>query len=94
MYFNRTVIYWPFCCRGIAEVPENVSDAGSLGGEAPIVEAIVPTLGLGVACDIQVTALYQYRPTTEQHLSLDKGDTINVIEQQVNTSRYTYIRLN
>ncbi|XP_043682823.1 intersectin-1 isoform X7 [Vespula pensylvanica] len=68
--------------EGIAEVPENVSDAGSLGGEAPTVEAIVPTLGLGIACNIQATALYQYRPTTEQHLSLDKGDAINVIEQQ------------
>ncbi|XP_015189067.1 PREDICTED: intersectin-1 isoform X9 [Polistes dominula] len=68
--------------EGIAEVPENVSDAGSLGGEAPTVEAIVPTLGLGVACNIQATALYQYRPTTEQHLSFDKGDAINVIEQQ------------
>ncbi|XP_014616737.1 PREDICTED: intersectin-1 isoform X1 [Polistes canadensis] len=68
--------------EGIAEVPENVSDAGSLGGEAPTVEAIVPTLGLGVACNIQATALYQYRPTTEQHLSFDKGDTITVIEQQ------------
>ncbi|XP_035731283.1 intersectin-1-like isoform X7 [Vespa mandarinia] len=68
--------------EGIAEVPENVSDAGSLGGEAPTVEAIVPTLGLGVVCNIQATALYQYRPTTEQHLSLDKGDAINVIEQQ------------
>ncbi|XP_047345563.1 intersectin-1 isoform X9 [Vespa velutina] len=68
--------------EGIAEVPENVSDAGSLGGEAPTVEAIVPTLGLGVVCNIQATALYQYRPTAEQHLSLDKGDAINVIEQQ------------
>ncbi|XP_046814366.1 intersectin-1 isoform X9 [Vespa crabro] len=68
--------------EGIAEVPENVSDAGSLGGEAPTVETIVPTLGLGVVCNIQATALYQYRPTTEQHLSLDKGDAINVIEQQ------------
>ncbi|KAK2582098.1 hypothetical protein KPH14_002798 [Odynerus spinipes] len=68
--------------EGIAEVPENVSDAGSLGGEAPTVEAIIPTLGLGVACNIQATSLYQYRPTTEQHLSFDKGEIINVIEQQ------------
>ncbi|XP_054002399.1 intersectin-1 isoform X6 [Hylaeus anthracinus] len=68
--------------EGIAEVPENVSDAGSLGGEPPAVEPIVPTFGLGVACDIQVTTLFQYRPTTEQHLPFEKGDIINVIEQQ------------
>jgi len=70
-------------CRGIAEVPENVSDAGSLGGEAPIVEAIIPTLGLGTSCNIQVTALFPYRPTMEQHLCFEKGETINVSEQQV-----------
>ncbi|XP_028046441.1 intersectin-1 isoform X3 [Monomorium pharaonis] len=68
--------------EGIAEVPENVSDAGSLGGEAPIVEAIIPTLGLGTSCDIQVTTLFPYRPTMEQHLSFEKGETINVSEQQ------------
>ncbi|KOC60838.1 Intersectin-2 [Habropoda laboriosa] len=68
--------------EGIAEVPENVSDAGSLGGEPPVVEPIIPTLGLGVACDIQATAVYQYHPTTEQHLSFEKGDIIKVIEQQ------------
>ncbi|XP_025989410.2 intersectin-1 isoform X4 [Solenopsis invicta] len=68
--------------EGIAEVPENVSDAGSLGGEAPIVEAIIPTLGLGTSCNIQVTALFPYRPTMEQHLSFEKGETINVSEQQ------------
>ncbi|XP_076392418.1 dynamin associated protein 160 isoform X5 [Megachile rotundata] len=68
--------------EGIAEVPENVSDAGSLGGEPPIVEPIIPTLGLGVACDVQATALFQYRPTTEQHLPFEKGDLIKVIEQQ------------
>ncbi|CAK9815717.1 ITSN1 [Anthophora quadrimaculata] len=68
--------------EGIAEVPENVSDAGSLGGEPPVVEPIIPTLGLGVPCDIQATAVYQYHPTTEQHLSFEKGDIIKVIEQQ------------
>ncbi|XP_076618966.1 dynamin associated protein 160 isoform X3 [Colletes latitarsis] len=68
--------------EGIAEVPENVSDAGSLGGEPPVVEPIIPTLGLGTACDIQVTALFQYRPATEQHLTFEKGDIVNVIEQQ------------
>ncbi|XP_029038941.2 intersectin-2 isoform X7 [Osmia bicornis bicornis] len=68
--------------EGIAEVPENVSDAGSLGGEPPIVEPIIPTLGLGIACDLQATALFQYRPTTEQHLPFEKGDIIKVIEQQ------------
>ncbi|XP_011350007.2 intersectin-2 isoform X6 [Ooceraea biroi] len=70
--------------EGIAEVPENVSDAGSLGGEAPLVEAIIPTLGLGTSCDIQVTALYAYRPTMQQHLSFDKGEAIYVCEQQDN----------
>ncbi|KYN36796.1 Intersectin-1 [Trachymyrmex septentrionalis] len=68
--------------EGIAEVPENVSDAGSLGGEAPVVEAIIPTLGLGTSCAIQVTTLFPYRPTMEQHLSFEKGETINVSEQQ------------
>ncbi|KAG5347923.1 ITSN2 protein, partial [Acromyrmex charruanus] len=68
--------------EGIAEVPENVSDAGSLGGEAPVVEAIIPTLGLGTPCAIQVTTLFPYRPTMEQHLSFEKGETINVSEQQ------------
>ncbi|KAG7207393.1 hypothetical protein KM043_009047 [Ampulex compressa] len=68
--------------EGIAEVPENVSDAGSLGGEPPAVEAILPTLGLGIACDVQVTALFQYHPTMEQHLAFEKGDVIKVIEQQ------------
>ncbi|XP_011861112.1 PREDICTED: intersectin-1 isoform X2 [Vollenhovia emeryi] len=68
--------------EGIAEVPENVSDAGSLGGEAPVVEAITPTLGLGTPCSIQATALFPYRPTMEQHLAFEKGETINVSEQQ------------
>ena len=76
-----TFLLW--LCRGIAEVPENVSDAGSLGGEAPVVEAIIPTLGLGTSCAIQVTTLFPYRPTMEQHLSFEKGETINVSEQQV-----------
>lgn len=66
----------------IAEVPENVSDAGSLGGEAPIVEAIIPTLGLGTSCHIEATTLFPYRPTMEQHLSFEKGETIYVSEQQ------------
>nr|XP_012216614.1 PREDICTED: intersectin-1 isoform X3 [Linepithema humile] len=68
--------------EGIAEVPENVSDAGSLGGEAPVVEAIIPTLGLGTSCDIQATTLFPYRPTMEQHLSFEKGETVQVSEQQ------------
>ncbi|XP_025153688.1 intersectin-2 isoform X3 [Harpegnathos saltator] len=68
--------------EGIAEVPENVSDAGSLAGEAPIVEAIIPTLGLGTSCDIRAVALFQYRPIMEQHLCFEKGETIYVSEQQ------------
>jgi len=47
------------------------------------VEAIIPTLGLGTFCSIQVTTLFPYRPTMEQHLSFEKGETINVSEQQV-----------
>lgn len=78
-YYYASILY-----RGIAEVPENVSDAGSLGGEPPVVEPVIPTLGLGVACDVQVTTLFQYHPATEQHLTFEKGDTIKVIEQQVN----------
>ncbi|XP_048512969.1 intersectin-2 isoform X5 [Athalia rosae] len=70
--------------EGIAEVPENVSDAGSLGGEGPAVDPIIPTLGLGSVCNLQATALYQYRPIIQQHLSFNKGDTINVTEQQEN----------
>ncbi|XP_066583007.1 intersectin-1 [Prorops nasuta] len=69
--------------EGIAEVPENVSDAGSLGGEAaPIVEPPTLTLGLGTPCNLQVTTLYQYRPTAQQHLAFEKGESIKVVEQQ------------
>ena len=76
--------------RGIAEVPENVSDAGSLGGEGPAVDAVVPTLGLGTACDLQAITLYQYRPVNPQHLTFNKGDTITVQEQQVSLYRFTF----
>lgn len=69
--------------REIAEVPENVSDAGSLGGEGPTVDPIVPTLGLGTVCNIRVTAIYSYRPTTQQHLTFDKDEVLTVSEQQV-----------
>jgi len=47
------------------------------------VEAIIPTLGLGTSCHIEATALFPYRPTMEQHLSFEKGETIYVSEQQV-----------
>ncbi|XP_031369761.1 intersectin-1 isoform X9 [Apis dorsata] len=67
--------------EGIAEVPENVSDAGSLD-EPPSVEPLIPTLGLGTICDVQVTTLYYYRPTMDQHLPFEKGDIIKVDEQQ------------
>ncbi|XP_033230304.1 intersectin-1 isoform X3 [Belonocnema kinseyi] len=66
----------------IAEVPENVSDAGSLGGEGPVVDPVVPTVGLGTACDMQVTANFSYRPSTQEHLTFDKGETFTVSEQQ------------
>ncbi|XP_026300046.1 intersectin-1 isoform X8 [Apis mellifera] len=67
--------------EGIAEVPENVSDAGSLD-EPPPVEPLIPTPGLGTICDIQVTTLYYYHPTMDQHLPFEKGDIIKVDEQQ------------
>ncbi|XP_012284787.1 intersectin-2 isoform X2 [Orussus abietinus] len=66
----------------IAEVPENVSDAGSLGGEGPTVEPIIPTSGLGYVCNVRAIAIYQYRPVTQEHLSFAKGDIIDVTEQQ------------
>lgn len=80
-FTNIRIFYFNY--REIAEVPENVSDAGSLGGEAPIVEAIIPTLGLGTSCHVEATTLFPYRPTMEQHLSFEKGETIYVSEQQV-----------
>lgn len=46
-------------------------------------EAIIPTLGLGTSCHVEATALFPYRPTMEQHLSFEKGETIYVSEQQV-----------
>ncbi|XP_043286823.1 intersectin-2 isoform X3 [Venturia canescens] len=66
----------------IAEVPENVSEAGSLGGEGPVVDTVVPTLGFGTPCNFQATTLYQYRPSNPQHLTFSKGDLITVQEQQ------------
>lgn len=46
-------------------------------------EAITPTLGLGISCHVEATTLFPYRPTMEQHLSFEKGETIYVSEQQV-----------
>ncbi|XP_023316913.1 intersectin-2 isoform X3 [Trichogramma pretiosum] len=68
--------------EGIAEVPENVSDAGSAASEAPYIEPITPKFGEGQLCNISATTLYQYRPTSEQHLIFNKGETVTVKEQQ------------
>ncbi|CAB0042601.1 unnamed protein product, partial [Trichogramma brassicae] len=68
--------------EGIAEVPENVSDAGSAASEAPYIEPITPKFGEGQVCNISATTLYQYRPTSEQHLTFNKGETVTVKEQQ------------
>lgn len=65
------------------EVPENVSDAGSMVGEAPYVIPITPKLGAGQLCDVSATTLYQYRPTADQHLSFGKGEVVRIKEQQV-----------
>lgn len=75
---NKNVYY-----REIAEVPENVSDAGSAVGEGPYVEPITPKLGEGQLCNTPATTLYQYRPTNDQHLSFSKGETVTIKEQQV-----------
>lgn len=77
-YFNIFIF-----SREIAEVPENVSEAGSLGGEGPAVDTVVPKLGFGTPCNFQATTLYQYRPSNPQHLTFSKGDLITVQEQQV-----------
>lgn len=68
--------------RGIAEVPENLSDAGSAVSEGPYVEPVTPKFGEGQLCNVSATTLYQYRPTAEQHLSFGKGETLTVKEQQ------------
>ncbi|XP_058804871.1 intersectin-1 isoform X2 [Phymastichus coffea] len=68
--------------EGIAEVPENLSDAGSAVGDGPHVEPATPKLGEGQLCNLKATTLYQYRPTTEGHLSFGKGETVTIKEQQ------------
>lgn len=56
-------------------------------GEGPAVEPIVPTLGMGEACNAEAITLFQYRPTTAEHLAFEKDETITVLEQQVSVSR-------
>ena len=60
-----------------------MSDTGSAAGEGPYVEPITPKLGEGQLCNVSATTLYQYRPTTDQHLSFGKGETVTIKEQQV-----------
>ncbi|KAJ8870530.1 hypothetical protein PR048_029553 [Dryococelus australis] len=74
--------------RGIAEVPENVSDNGSvaevIGELGPqVTDLASPILGQGVqVSDVTVEALYPWRAKKSTHLSFNKGDFIVVKEQQ------------
>nr|CAD7455482.1 unnamed protein product [Timema tahoe] len=74
--------------EGIAEVPENVSDNGSVAevvGEAgpQITDLTSPVLGQGELVDnVQTQALYNWKAKKNNHLSFNKGDIITVKEQQ------------
>nr|CAD7429672.1 unnamed protein product [Timema monikensis] len=74
--------------EGIAEVPENVSDNGSVAeivGEAgpQITDLASPVLGQGELVDnVQAQALYTWSARRGTHLSFNKGDIITVKEQQ------------
>nr|CAD7419644.1 unnamed protein product [Timema poppensis] len=74
--------------EGIAEVPENVSDNGSVAevvGEAgpQITDLASPVLGQGEPVDnVQAQALYAWSARRNNHLSFNKGDIITVKERQ------------
>ncbi|XP_046999743.1 intersectin-1 [Schistocerca americana] len=75
--------------EGIAEVPENVSDNGSVvevsGDVGPQVldEMASPVLGQGDNVeDVEAQALYSWRARKSSQLSFNKGDVIRVKEQQ------------
>ncbi|KAK7791370.1 hypothetical protein R5R35_007909 [Gryllus longicercus] len=74
--------------EGIAEVPENVSDNGSVpeGGDVgPQVlnDMASPVIGQGVlVSDVEAQAIYVWRAKKPSHLSFNKGDVIRVKEQQ------------
>ncbi|PNF24527.1 Intersectin-1 [Cryptotermes secundus] len=74
--------------EGIAEVPENVSDNGSvaeiIGEQGPEVNELPsPVLGQGTPVEnVQARALYAWRAKKSNHLSFNKGSIITVKEQQ------------
>jgi hypothetical protein len=69
------------------EVPENLSDNGSLGdvgGPAVVGEMDSPVLGVGQTLgNVMAKALYAWKGKKSSHLSFAKGDIITVQEQQV-----------
>ncbi|XP_044011155.1 intersectin-1 isoform X3 [Aphidius gifuensis] len=75
----------------IVEVPENVSDAGSLGGEGGAAVGSVDTTTTNTQPAIETTtnndnadyyiALYQYSSTEPDDLSFTDGDIINVTKK-------------
>lgn len=72
------------CCRGIAEVPETMSDNSSMDS-GPIVNDPVstPVLGMGqVTPNIYARALYTFKGKKDSYLSFTKGDLITINEQQ------------
>ncbi|CAG2053630.1 unnamed protein product, partial [Timema podura] len=86
--YSTTLIVTQFHNVGIAEVPENVSDNGSVAevvGEAgpQITDLTSPVLGQGELVDnVQTQALYNWKAKKNNHLSFNKGDIITVKEQQ------------
>nr|XP_018916715.1 PREDICTED: intersectin-1 isoform X1 [Bemisia tabaci]XP_018916716.1 PREDICTED: intersectin-1 isoform X1 [Bemisia tabaci] len=73
--------------EGIAEVPENLSDAGSgieaAEGAPPIQnEDANPIIGLGTAVNLKAEALYTFIARKNTHLNFNKGDIIAVSENQ------------
>ncbi|XP_069671614.1 intersectin-1 isoform X3 [Periplaneta americana] len=74
--------------EGIAEVPENVSDNGSvaevIGEQGPeVTDFPSPVLGQGeLVQDVEAQALYTWRAKKSSHLSFSKGSVVSVKEKQ------------
>ncbi|KAG8238924.1 hypothetical protein J437_LFUL000761 [Ladona fulva] len=73
--------------EGIQEVPENVSDSGSLLETTEAVPAAVadlgsPVAGQGEIVDFKAEAICNWKGTKASHLSLSQGDIVNVKEKQ------------
>ncbi|XP_075217000.1 dynamin associated protein 160 isoform X2 [Lycorma delicatula] len=74
--------------EGIVEVPENISDNGS--AVVDVVSEVGPAvgempdlmLGLGTAVDYTVVALFNFQSSLPQQLTFNKGDYIQVSENQ------------